>query len=117
MITFMIIIIIIIIIKIIIIIIIITLINFIEIIISTPLLSFLIGCIHLKEIRLARCLYVSDESVRAIAKGCPKLHTIYLNNCSSITDSCIVALARGERMFFIRVRSLNKQYHAGCFRI
>jgi hypothetical protein len=39
---------------------------------------------------------VSDESVRAIAKGCPKLHTIYLNNCSSITDSCIVALARGE---------------------
>jgi hypothetical protein len=59
-------------------------------------LYFYKACSHLKEIRLARCLYVSDESVRAIAKGCPKLHTIYLNNCSSITDSCIVALARGE---------------------
>jgi len=54
--------------------------------------AFLI-CEHLRMLDLSSCLYITDETVRAIVTHAPRLRNLTLAKCERLTDDSVYAIA------------------------
>lgn len=62
-------------------------------------------CDCLRELHLAQCARISDESVKAVAKSCPNMQILIFHGCINVTEVSTLVLED------IQARSQKKWKH------